>query len=200
MDQIKTVRELKEEALLLGADQKSLDTLQSKAAVEFVIKLLEQNKSLSEKKEQVQQVVPESAGVPAQEKVKTIDEVPNPKEDKEVNARWLSKAKIMMDLWMKEPKTQILYPSEPGRKAGVVEWTKDKLGNDIQVAKTPPDTIEEIQVNGAKWLIPKGVLVEVPVRVAKLVAERLQLASTAGSNISLERIDPLTGKSVGESF
>lgn len=134
------------------------------------------------------------------DKVNSIEESVNPVEEKQVEKAWRSKAQIMWDKWMASPKVQILFPSDPGKNPGKVEWRKDAKGNDYQVALTPADSIQEVQVNGAKYLVPKGVLVEVPKPVADRIAEMLQLGSQAGADILLDRIDPKTGRPVSEAF
>lgn len=179
-NEVKTVKELKEELISLGMPQEVVDTFNTKAQLIGTINTLKAKKVV--------------------EKVDSLEEKPNPSEEKQTERAWRSKAQIMWDKWMASPKVQILFPADPGKKPGIVEWRKDAKGNDFQVALTPADSIQEIQVNGAKYLVPKGVMVEVPKPVADRVAEMLQLGSVAGQDILLDRTDPKTGRPVSESF
>lgn len=175
----KTLIELIEEAISLGFPREVAETFKVKAQVIGVINTLK-----------AKEVV---------EKVDSLEEKNNPSEEKKIEKQWRSKAQIMMDIWLSSPSTQILYPADPGVKPGVVEFRTDpKTGKPYQVALTPPNTIEQVIVNGASWLVPKGVLVEVPAPVAKIIADRLQLTSQAGSNILLDRTDDKTGRPMSE--
>jgi predicted nucleic-acid-binding protein len=182
----KTLKELKQDLIDNGMSPESVKAFIKREQAIEVLNILKEKKMIEK---QVINPVKEEV-----KKVASIEEAPNPSEEKAIEKSWRSKAQIMMDIWLTEPKVRTLIPSDPGKKPGNVEWRTDKFGMKVQVATTPEDTIESFQANGAKWLIPKGVYVEVPERVAKGLAERLQLTNEAGSNISLDRIDPTTGK------
>jgi len=181
-NEVKTLKELEQELIEAGMPKEDVEAAKfnNKAQVIAILNTLKAKKVV--------------------EKVDSIEETINPSEEKKTEKAWRSKAQIMWDKWMNSPMVQILYPSDPGKKAGVVEWRKDAKGNSFQIALTTPDTIEEIQVNGAKWLVPKGVLVEVPKPVALIISDRLNLTAQAGANILLDRIDDRTGKPVSEQF
>lgn len=181
-NELKTLKELEQELVKAGMPQEEVVAAKfnSKAQIITILNTLK-----------AKNVV---------EKVDSIEELPNPSEEKKIEKAWRSKAQIMWDKWMASPKVQILFPSDPGKNPGEVEWRKDAKGNDYQVALTPADSIQEVQVNGAKYLVPKGVLVEVPKPVADRIAEMLQLGSQAGADILLDRIDPKTGRPVSEAF
>ena len=175
----KTLVELIEEAISLGFPREVAETFKVKAQVVGVINTLK-----------AKAVV---------EKVDSLEEKNNPSEEKKIEKAWKSKAQIMMDKWLSAPKSQVLYPSDPGVQAGKVEWrTNPKNGEQYQVALTPANTYEQVIVNGACWLVPKGVMVEVPEPVAKIIAERLQLTNMAGSDILLDRIDSKTNRPMSE--
>lgn len=174
----KTLNELIEESISLGFPREVAETFKVKAQVQGVINTLK-----------AKEVV---------EKVDSLEEKLNPNEEKKLLRQYQTKAQIMMDKWLAAPMSQILVPSEPGSQPGKVEWRRDKNGKPYQVALTPGNTIEEVIVNGAHWLVPKGCLVEVPGPVAQIVADRLQLTSMAGSNIILDRVDDRTGRPMSE--
>lgn len=181
-DEVKTLKELEQELVALGMPASDVEAAKfnNKAQVIAILNTLRAKKVV--------------------EKVDSLEEKPNPSEERQIEKAWRSKAQKMWDIWMSSPMVQVLYPADPGKKPGIVEWRKDKNGKPFQIALTPPDTIEEIGVNGAKWLVPKGVMVEVPKPVADRIAERLQLTSQAGANILLDRIDEKTGRPVSEQF
>lgn len=181
-NELKTLKELEQELVKAGMPQEDVVAAKfnSKAQIITILNTLKAKNVI--------------------EKVDSIEELPNPSEEKKIEKAWRSKAQIMWDKWMASPKVQILFPSDPGKNPGKVEWRKDAKGNDYQVALTPADSIQEVQVNGAKYLVPKGVLVEVPKPVADRIAEMLQLGSQAGADILLDRIDPKTGRPVSEAF
>lgn len=174
----KTLAELIEESIALGFPREVAETFKVKAQVQGVINTLK-----------AKEVV---------EKVDSLDEKRNPREEKELEKAYVTKAQRMMQIWLDAPTSQILYPSDPGVAAGRVEWRTDERGNRIQVALTPANTVEPVIVNGATWIVPKGVLVEVPAPVARIIADRLQLTNQAGSNISLDRVDHRTGRQMSE--
>jgi len=177
-NEVKTLKELKEELIGLGMPSESVETFTTKGQIIAIMNTLKAKKVV--------------------DKVDSIEETISPSEEKQTEKAWRSKAQIMWDKWMAAPKVQILFPADPGKKPGIVEWRKDAKGNDYQIALTPADSIQEIQVNGAKYLVPKGVMVEVPKPVADRVAEMLMLGSQAGADILLDRIDPKTGHPMNE--
>jgi len=137
------------------------------------------------------------------QRVATLEETPNPREDRQIERQWQSKKDIMMDKWLKEEaegKTvQFLVPLEPNERAGVVTWTRDKSGRKEQSVKEGT-AVELIQENGARWYVPKGRLVFVPQSVGNSLARRLRLTNEAGQEFLIDRTDPETGKTVGDSL
>ena len=94
----------------------------------------------------------------------------------------------MRNKLLAQEKVNILIPVDPTERAGVVEWRKDKNGEDYQVHIS--GAITSVQLNGYKYFIPKGVYTPVPRQVAEVISKAQQQTLEAGSNISLDRIDP----------
>jgi hypothetical protein len=79
---------------------------------------------------------------------------------------------------------------------GKVEWREDAKGDKYQVHIT--GSIETVQLNGYRYFIPKGIYTSVPQAIAEVIAQSQQQTLNAGSNISLNRIDPATGRPFNE--
>lgn len=125
------------------------------------------------------------------------DPVSTPTEDRRVEAQWRAKAKKQWDYWNSQPKTSILVPLSGQEKQGVIKWELDAaLG--VQVPKHVSGAIQTAIENGAQYVIPKGVYVDVPQPVAKLIQDKYQQTSQAGANIKADRMDPETGKPVSD--
>ena len=131
-------------------------------------------------------------------KVASIEEKPNPSEDREVNKRWKTKAAAMRDHLAAQEKVNILIPVDPSERAGVVEWRKDKDGNDYQVHIS--GAVDSVQLNGYKYLIPKGIYTPVPRQIAEVISRSQQQTLEAGRDIRIDRIDQKTGRTVAESL
>ena len=131
-------------------------------------------------------------------KVASIEEKPNPIEDREVNKRWKTKAAAMRDHLAAQEKVNILIPLDPSEKAGVIEWRKDKEGNDYQVHIS--GAVDSVQLNGYKYFIPKGIYTPVPRQVAEVISKAQQQTLDAGKDILIDRIDPKTGRPYSESL
>jgi len=190
-----TLQELKSELIVNGLDEKTAKAFISKAQAFTVLGILKEKKLNEKTAKEIAEAQPKEV-----EKVKTIEELKNPKEERTVEKSWRSKAQIMMNIWLSEPMMSLMVPSEPGRQPGKVEWRKNKQGESYQIALTTEDTIKSIQVNGAKWLIPRGVYVEVPTRVAKKIAKELEMTNNAGKQWLIDRNDEKTGQPVGDAL
>jgi hypothetical protein len=173
-----TVKQLQEKLISLGMPEEDVKGFKTKAPMIASINTLEAKEATKE---------PEEV-----KKVASIEEKPNPSEDREVNKRWKSKAEIMRNKLLAQEKVNILIPVDPTERAGVVEWRKDKNGEDYQVHIS--GAITSVQLNGYKYFIPKGVYTPVPRQVAEVISKAQQQTLEAGSNISLDRIDPKTGR------
>lgn len=182
-NEVKTLSELVQEAIGLGFPKEVAESFKVKSQVIAVIE------SLKTKPKETESEV---------KKVDSIEEKPNPREEKKIEKMWRNKAQQMMDIWQSEPMVSLMVPSEPGRQPGIVEWRTDKHGDKFQIALTPEDTIWSKTFNGAKWLVPKGVYVQVPKRVADAIQKEMEGLNNAGREWLTDRIDKRTGKMVNE--
>jgi len=179
-----TVKDLQDKLVGMGMPEDDVQAFKTKAPLIATINTL-MAKSAEIKPEE------EKASV-VEKKVASITEAPNPTEDREVNKRYKAKAMIMRDLLNAQEKVNVLIPLEAGDKMGVVELRTDRTGNEYQVHVS--GAIESVQLNGYKYLMPKGVYVQVPRQIAEVIAKAQQQTLTAGSEISLDRIDVKTGR------
>lgn len=180
-----TVAELQEQLISLGMPEDDVAAFKTRAPLIASIKTLKAKEAMEKMETKV-------GDVPEVEKVATINERPNPVEDREVNKRWRNKAERMKAHLNSQKKVRILIPLEPNEKPGVVEWRTDKNGNEYQVHIS--GALETVQLNGYKYFIPKGKYVEVPEQIAEVISTAQQRTLSAGSDISLSRIDPNTGR------
>lgn len=130
--------------------------------------------------------------------MKAIDErsganfVPESVDDEMVRDSWTSKSKRQYEYWKSQPKIKILVPLEGEEKTGVVDWVQDpKTGNMVQVYRS--GAIQTVIENGARFFVPKGVYVDVPEPVAKLIQEKYAQTNSAGKDFLADRKDPVTG-------
>jgi len=179
-----TVKELQAKLIDLGMPEEDALVFKTKAPMISAINTLSASKAVEETEEV--------------KKVASIEEKPNPSEDREVNRRWKSKAEAMRDKLLAQEKVSILIPVDPTEKAGVVEWRTDKYGQPYQVHLS--GAIESVQLNGYKFLIEKGKYTQVPRQIAEVISKSQQQTLEAGSDIRIDRIDPNTGKPVAESL
>ena len=128
------------------------------------------------------------------EKVDSIEERPNPSEDRQVNKNWKSKAEKMQDHLESQERVSILIPLEPGEKRGTVEERVGKNGRKYQVAVS--GAVDSVQLNGFKYFIPKGVYTSVPRQIAEVISNSQQQTLEAGKDFLLDRQDPTLGGSV----
>lgn len=180
-----TIAELQEQLISLGMPEDDVAAFKTKAPLIASIKTL-LAKEATEKEEVKEE------GVQEVKKVASINERPDPMEEREVNKRWKNKAERMKAHLESQKKVRILVPLDPTEQAGVVEWRTDKNGNTYQVHIS--GAVETVQLNGYKYFIPRGKYVEVPEQIAEVVSNAQQQTLSAGSDISLNRIDPKTGR------
>lgn len=196
----KTNAQLKEELVTLGMPQEAVDKLPNTRAIILpMIDLLNQKNEAI--KESSNTAATSQGTVDAEgERVATLEPTPNPKEEKQINDQWQSKARRQWEFWDKQPKVQILVPlNGANEKQGVVDWVYDRgLGREIPVAVSGAN--QPVTENGAQWIIPKGVYVSVPEPVAKLIQDKYQQTAAAGANLLVDRVDPETGKSVRDQL
>jgi hypothetical protein len=179
-----TVNQLKDKLVELGMPREDVDTFKTKAPLIATINtMLAKDATEPEVVEEVK-------------KVATLEEAPNPVEDREINRRWLDKAKRMQDHLEQQEFVSILIPLEPTEKVGVVEERVGKDGRKYQVHIS--GAIETVTLNGFKTMIPKGRYVPVRRQIAEVISESQQQTLEAGGNISIDRVDPRTGKPLSE--
>ena len=178
-----TVKELQAKLKELGMPEDDVMAFRTKAPLIAAIKTLQAKDAVVQEPEEVK-------------KVASIEEKPNPAEDREVNKRWKNKAEAMKARLLAQEKVSILIPLEAGLQAGVVEWRTDKNGEQYQVHIS--GAIESVQLNGYKYFIPKGKYVQVPRQIAEVISKAQQQTLEAGADISLDRIDPKTGRPFSE--
>jgi hypothetical protein len=171
-----TLKQLQAEAIKLGMPAEDAEKLPSKGIARSVINTL---KSVGAQKEV--------------EKVNTIEENPNPSEEKAVNRQWKTKAEIMRDKLEKQPKVRFFLPLTGEEKAGVVREVMVK-GRKEQVVVS--GAVEVVQLNGFKTFVPKGRFVELPQQVADVLSESMMATQQAGADLLIDRVDPKTGQPV----
>lgn len=179
-----TVKDLQKKLIELGMPEDDVATFKTRAPLIASIKTLMTREIVSEEK------------LEEAKKVASIEEKPNPVEDRQVNKQWKSKAERMRERLLAQEKVSILIPLDPAEKAGVVEWRTGKDGKPFQVHLS--GSVESVQLNGYKYFIPKGIYTPVPRQVAEVISTSQQQTLSAGSNISLDRIDPKTGRPFSE--
>jgi len=184
-----TVKELQAKLVELGMPEDDAKAFKTKAPMIASIRTLEA-------KEVVIDTVKGEAG--EVKKVASIEERPNPSEDREVNKKWKSKAEKMKARLLAQEQVSILIPVEAHEHAGVVEWRTDKNGQQYQVHIS--GAVESVQLNGYKYFIPKGIYTRVPRQIAEVISNSQQQTLEAGKDISLDRIDPNTGRPFADSL
>ena len=173
-----SVKQLQEELVKLGVPSEDAKKFTTKAPLIATLKAL---------------------NVKAGQKVATLEPKADPKEEKQVEKKWQSKAERQRAYWGAQPKVRILVPLEGKEKQGIVKWVfNPKTEREEQVYIS--GAIQPVTENGAKYLVPKGIYVEVPEPVAKVIQDKYQQTSEAGANLLIDRIDPETGRKVSEQL
>jgi len=180
-----TVKELKSKLVELGIPEAEAAHFLTKGQIIATIKTLMAKKEVVTEHEEVKRVA-------------SLEEKPNPIEDREINKAWKDKAKRMKEHLEAQEKVNILIPTEPGEKPGVVEEKKDKNGETYQVHVS--GAVESVQLNGYKYFIPKGKYVPVPKQIAEVISDAQQQTLEAGQDFSVSRTDPNTGRPINESL
>lgn len=181
-----TLKELRTKLTEMGMPEADANVFTTKAQMVASIKTLMAREAVAEEPKEPAVVT----------KVATLEEMSNPTEDREVNKRWKTKAEQMKAHLESQPKVSILIPLESGEQAGVVENRIDSQGNSYQVHVS--GGVESVQLNGYKYFIPKGRYTSVPQQIAEVISHSQQQTLEAGSHISLDRIDPKTGRPFSE--
>lgn len=174
--QDKTLKDLKAELVARGMPVEQVEGYNTKGQVQAILDTLSATETVK--------------------KVDSLVEVETPIEKKQAERQWLDKATIMKHKLMAQPKVTYLIPLESGETVGKVEWRTDKNGEEYQFVVG--GACETVQLNGFKWIIPKGEYTEIPRQVADELNVSYHITSSAGSKSSLDRIDPKTGRSIKE--
>jgi len=175
-----TLVELKAMAVELGIDEVVANSFKTKAQLLMIIDL--KKTSISE-----------------ENKPKLVDQsksgIETPKEKFNADKEWLNKRDIMGRHLESQPKVGMAIQLEPGEKEGIVE---SRVVNGIREFKVISGAVKEKIINGYKWILPKGVMTQVPEQVYELLSNELNIMARIGSKQSIERIDPQTGRRVGD--
>ena len=175
----KTVKQLREMAVELGMPKEDAESFDKKAPLIATINTLKATKATKVKK------------------VRTLNPPPDPKEEKQVEKQWRSKAERMRTKLDAQPKIRFMIPIEGEEKPGVVrEVTVKGRKEYVHVS----GAIETVTLNGCKTIIPKGVFIEIPEQVANVLSESYRLTQEAGKDYLIDRIDPDTGKPVSDAL
>lgn len=176
----KTVKQLQADVVELGMPAEDAAALTTKAGLKAVINTL--------KASAAQKVV---------EPVKTIEEKPNPGEDRRVNKEFLTKAETMRQKLEAQPKVRFFLPLVGSEKPGVI---RDIMVHGRKEQVVVSGAVEVVQLNGFKTFIPKGRFVEIPQQVADVLSESMMATQQAGADLLIDRVDPKTGRQVGEQL
>jgi len=120
-----------------------------------------------------------------------------PKEKVNSDKEWMAKRDTMGRILEAQPKVGMAIQLEPGEREGVVE---SRVVNGIREFKVISGAVKEKITNGYKWVIPKGVMTQVPQQIYDSVSRELNVMARIGSKQSIDRIDPLTGKPVRDAL
>ena len=174
----KSLKQLKEALVSLGMPQTEVDGFNTKAQILAVINTLK-----------AKEVV---------KRVDSLEEKETPVEKRVFERQYISKATIMRDKLASQPKVRVMIPLEGQERQGIIEWRTDKHGQKYQFVVS--GDYAQFQFNGYKYLVAKGVYQDVPEQVAKQIEISFNQTVQAGANISLDRVDPRTGKPMSESI
>lgn len=173
-----TVKQLRKRAVNLGMPKEDAGVFDKKAPLIATINSLKASSVGKEVK-----------------RVKTLNPAESPKEKREVEKKWKSKADRMRAKLESQPKIRFMVPLSGDEKPGVI---REEIINGRKEFVHVSGAIETVQLNGYKTLIPKGVFVELPEQVAEVLSEAHRLTQEAGKDYLIDRVDPETGKKVGE--
>ena len=171
-----SLAQLKEKAIDTGMPKETIDVFNSKKQL---IAVIESMKS----------------------KIKLVDQTKSgdesPKERRVADKSWESKRDRMGRLLEKQTKVSMQIPLGAEKKPGVVE---SRVVKGIRVFKHVSGAVKAKTINGYTWLIPLGVMTQVPQQVYELVSNELNVIATGGREASVDRIDPKTGKPVSDAL
>lgn len=182
-----SVKDLQKEAVKLGMPEDDAKLFTTKAPLIATINTLK-----AQGASKVVEVGAQPVVAPA-----TLNAV-DPKEEKQTEQRWLSKAARMYEYLEAQPKVAILIPCEVGEKPGVVER---RMIHGINQYIHISGAVWSKTFNGFRIIVPKGVQgVQVPQDIAQNIADEFNLTQAAGEQWKIDRVDPITGKTVREQL
>jgi hypothetical protein len=173
-DREKTVKELQDELSKQGFDEKALAGIRTKDALIATLTALK-----------------------AKSKVATLNPPKDPKEEKDTEKAWQTKADKFSKHLEKQPKVRVLIPLEVGEKVGNVKKIKIK---GIMQYRHISGAVWSKTFNGFRVILPKGIYTEVPEQIADNIAKELDQTQRAGEHLKIDRIDPQTGKPVRDQL
>lgn len=178
----KSVKQLREEAIELGlAREDSLLFITKKPLIATINSL---KAARVDKDEEVK-------------RVKTLNPSPDPKEEKQVERQWRSKAERMRAKLDAQPKETFFIPLSGEEKSGVVREIMVKGRKEFVHVS---GAIETVTLNGYKTIVPKGVRWKVPEQVADVLSKSYEDTQNAGKEYLVDRIDNKTGKQVKDQL
>ncbi len=171
-----TLKQLKEKVKKSGLDEAVANSFTTKAQVIGVLGALKDKTKLVD---------------PATSAIET------PKEKKSSDKAWLSKRDRMGRHLEKQTKVSFMIPLLAGEKVGVVE---SRVVNGIREFNHISGAVKEKNINGYKWVLPKGMMTRVPEQVCELLSREMNVMATIGKDVSLDRIDKKTNRPVGDAL
>jgi hypothetical protein len=200
-----TVKELKVRLVELGMPEEDADKFRTKAPMISVINTMLAKDVVVEVKSDEKEV----------KKVASIQERPSPVEEKEVNKSWKTKAERMKQRLFEQEFVSMVTQLESGEKIGEVEWVDAKTKETISdegwynlpieakmrtYQRHISGAVLVPQLNGFKYMIPKGRYTKVPMQIFEVVNAANMEALKAIQHKNLDRIDPKTGRPMKESL
>lgn len=199
-----SLKELQSLAVKEGLPEFEVKDYKSKNSLISAIRLQREKKQVEVKSElQVEALKEEVKEAKAADtKVASLEDPINVKEDKKIKRSHAGKKAIMRDLLAKQLKngenTIMMLELRSGEKPGVVNNKYDEKGNFYQ--EHVSGSVEPVQINGFRYLTPRGAQARVPLRVAAVLGESMMITQNAGKEWLLDRVDPRTGGVVKDSF
>lgn len=162
---------LKEEAVKFGMPKSDADKFTSEESLRATVNVLKAN--------QVSNVV--------------TPVVESPKEMKEDEKRWQTKADRQKAFYDSQKQITVMIPLEPGEKPGVIE---KKMVNGREEIFVLSGAVWSKSFNGYRVVVPKGVYTPVAEAIAQDISDELNQTMMAGERFKIDRIDPNTGQPV----
>ncbi len=177
------LKDIHNDLLAAGFPKDQVKGLQSKAVAQAVLDSMKKN--------------PAPAVQPAGkiEKVESLEEKPNPKEDKLIEQQYTSRKDIMRAKLEAQTQVPIFIPKPDDKPAGVVK--KVLVRGKTEYVHVGGE-VEVFTNNGYQVIVPKGVQTYVPLQIFNQWAEAVSATQKAGSEFSVDRIDPDTGRRVAD--